>query len=59
MAEDTQNTEKTPVFQSKVNRRAGSWWEMLKMTYEDWSEDKAPGWAPHWPITRCFRSLPC
>jgi membrane protein len=37
-----QNAINTPEFRSKINRRAGSWWEMLKMTYEDWSEDKAP-----------------
>jgi len=27
---------------SKFDRQAHSWWEMLKMTYTDWSEDKAP-----------------
>lgn len=27
---------------SKFNKRATSWREMLKMTYTDWSEDKAP-----------------
>jgi membrane protein len=37
-----ENAIKTPEFRSKINRRAGSWWEMLKMTYQDWSEDKAP-----------------
>jgi membrane protein len=37
-----ENAIKTPEFRSKVNRHADSWWEMLKMTYADWSEDKAP-----------------
>jgi len=37
-----ENAINTPEFRSKINRRARSWWEMLKMTYEDWSEDKAP-----------------
>ena len=37
-----ENAINTPEFPSKINRRARSWWEMLKMTYEDWSEDKAP-----------------
>ncbi len=39
MAENSQNTA---VSRSKLERRAHSWWEMLKMTYSDWSEDKAP-----------------
>jgi membrane protein len=30
------------VSRSKFDRRAQSWWEMLKLTYADWSEDKAP-----------------
>jgi membrane protein len=36
------NAINTPEFRSKTNRHAGSWWEMLKMTCQDWSEDKAP-----------------
>lgn len=27
---------------SKLNRRATTWWEVLKMTYHDWTEDRAP-----------------
>jgi membrane protein len=32
----------TPAKRSKFTRRAYSWWGMLKMTFSDWSEDKAP-----------------
>ncbi len=38
MAETPQNKAISP---ARVNSRPGSWWEMLKMTYRDWSEDKA------------------
>ncbi len=32
----------TPARRSKFTHRARSWWEILKITYRDWSEDKAP-----------------
>jgi membrane protein len=32
----------TPARRSKFTHRARSWWEILTMTYRDWSEDKAP-----------------
>jgi membrane protein len=37
-----ENSKNTAVSRTKLDRRAASWWEMLKMTYSDWSEDKAP-----------------
>lgn len=39
MADTAQNRV---VSRPKSDRRAASLWGMLKMTYSDWSEDKAP-----------------
>ena len=36
------NPQNAAISRSKFDRSAKSWWEMLKMTYADWSEDKAP-----------------
>jgi membrane protein len=31
-----------PARRSKFTRKAGTWWDLLKMSYHDWTEDKAP-----------------